>query len=113
VARGRDPYGTKWPEGKAIPTFTQDIVLRVPPAPAAEADRKLTTRDGTIGDRERARLEPRFVDLEAEPVATHQLVVREAPLQVLRDHVDVLEVALEQVVFVGSGRARGVVDAAR
>src|SRR5256885_11382248 len=28
VARGRDPEGTRWPEGKPIPTFTQDIVLR-------------------------------------------------------------------------------------
>jgi len=46
VARGRDPYGTKWPEGKAIPTFTQDIVLRVPPAPGAEADRKLLRATG-------------------------------------------------------------------
>jgi phenylpropionate dioxygenase-like ring-hydroxylating dioxygenase large terminal subunit len=46
VARGRDPYGTKWPEGKAIPTFTQDIVLRVPPATGAEADRKLLRATG-------------------------------------------------------------------
>jgi phenylpropionate dioxygenase-like ring-hydroxylating dioxygenase large terminal subunit len=46
VARGRDPYGTKWPEGKAIPTFTQDTVLRVPPAPGAEADRKLLRATG-------------------------------------------------------------------
>ena len=46
VARGRDPYGTKSPEGKAIPTFTQDIVLRVPPAPGAEADRKLLRATG-------------------------------------------------------------------
>jgi nitrite reductase/ring-hydroxylating ferredoxin subunit len=46
VARGRDPYGTKWPEGKAIPTFTQDIVLRVAPAPGAEADRKLLRATG-------------------------------------------------------------------
>ncbi|HKQ64736.1 MAG TPA: aromatic ring-hydroxylating dioxygenase subunit alpha [Methylomirabilota bacterium] len=46
VARGRDPYGTKWPEGKAIPTFTQDLVLHVPPAPGAEADRKLLRATG-------------------------------------------------------------------
>jgi nitrite reductase/ring-hydroxylating ferredoxin subunit len=46
VARGRDPYGTKWPEGKPIPTFTQDIVMRVPPAPGAEADRKLLRAKG-------------------------------------------------------------------
>ena len=46
VARGRDPYGTKWPEGKAIPTFTQDIVLRVPPAASPEADRKLLRATG-------------------------------------------------------------------
>jgi nitrite reductase/ring-hydroxylating ferredoxin subunit len=46
VARGRDPSGTKWPEGKTIPTFTQDIVLRVPPATGAEADRKLLRATG-------------------------------------------------------------------
>jgi nitrite reductase/ring-hydroxylating ferredoxin subunit len=46
VARGRDPYGTKRPEGKVIPTFTQDIVLRVSAAPSAEADRKLLRATG-------------------------------------------------------------------
>jgi len=46
VARGRDPYGTRWPEGKVIPTFTQDIVLRMPPAASAEADRKLLRATG-------------------------------------------------------------------
>jgi nitrite reductase/ring-hydroxylating ferredoxin subunit len=46
VARGRDPYGTKWPEGKAIPTFTQDIVLRVPRAASPDADRKLLRATG-------------------------------------------------------------------
>ena len=35
------PDGTRRPEGKTIPTFTQDVVLRVPPAASAEADRKL------------------------------------------------------------------------
>ena len=46
VARGRDPYGTRRPEGKVIPTFTQDVVLRVPPASSAEADRKLLRATG-------------------------------------------------------------------
>ncbi len=46
VARGRDPFGTRWPEGKTIPTFTQDIVLRVPVAASAEADRKLLRATG-------------------------------------------------------------------
>ena len=32
VARGEDPPGTGAGEGKIIRTFTQDIVLRVPPA---------------------------------------------------------------------------------
>ena len=41
VARGEDPYGVAWPEGKTIRTFTQDVVLRVPPAAAPEADRQL------------------------------------------------------------------------
>ncbi len=46
VARGRDPEGTRWPEGKPIPTFTQDIVLRVPAAASAAADRKLLRATG-------------------------------------------------------------------
>src|SRR5258705_13116115 len=46
VARGRDPCGTRWREGKPIPTFTQDVVLRVPPAASAEADRRLLRATG-------------------------------------------------------------------
>jgi len=46
VARGRDPEGARWPEGKTIKTFTQDIVLRVPPAGSAEADRRLLRTTG-------------------------------------------------------------------
>ena len=46
VARGRDPEGTRRPEGKTIKTFTQDIVLRVPPARSAEADRRLLRTTG-------------------------------------------------------------------
>ena len=46
VARGRDPEGTRWPEGNTIKTFTQDIVLRVPPAGSAEADRRLLRTTG-------------------------------------------------------------------
>ncbi len=46
VARGRDPDGTRWPDGKAIHTFTQDVVLRVPPAPSVEADRRLLRTTG-------------------------------------------------------------------
>jgi hypothetical protein len=41
VAHGRDPDGTRWPEGKTIPTFTQDVVFRLPPAASPEADRRL------------------------------------------------------------------------
>jgi hypothetical protein len=41
VAAGRDPWGTRWPEGKAIRTFTQDAVLRVAPAVSPDADRRL------------------------------------------------------------------------
>ena len=36
VARGEDPFGVAWPEDKAIRTFTQDVVLRVPPAPTLD-----------------------------------------------------------------------------
>jgi phenylpropionate dioxygenase-like ring-hydroxylating dioxygenase large terminal subunit len=41
VAAGRDPWGTRWPEGKVIRTFTQDAVLRVAPAASPDADRRL------------------------------------------------------------------------
>ena len=46
VARGADPFGTGGPEGKTIRTFTQDIVLRVPPAPSPDADRRLLRATG-------------------------------------------------------------------
>ncbi len=46
VARGGDPVGTQWPEGKIIRTFTQDVVLRVAPAPSPEADRRLLRATG-------------------------------------------------------------------
>ncbi len=46
VARGKDPFGTGWPEGKTIRTFTQDVVLRVPPAPTPEEDRRLLRATG-------------------------------------------------------------------
>jgi hypothetical protein len=41
VSAGRDPWGTHWPEGKVIRTFTQDAVLRVAPAASPDADRRL------------------------------------------------------------------------
>jgi phenylpropionate dioxygenase-like ring-hydroxylating dioxygenase large terminal subunit len=46
VARGADPFGTRWPEGKAIRTFTQDLVLRIPAVPSPEADRRLLRATG-------------------------------------------------------------------
>jgi len=46
VARGGDPDGMHWPPDKIIPTFTQDLVLRVPPAASPEADRKLLRATG-------------------------------------------------------------------
>jgi hypothetical protein len=46
VAAGQDPWGTHWPEGKVIPTHTQDLVLRVPPATTPEADRRLVRETG-------------------------------------------------------------------
>ncbi|HSE92329.1 MAG TPA: aromatic ring-hydroxylating dioxygenase subunit alpha, partial [Methylomirabilota bacterium] len=46
VARGGDPPGADRPEGKVIRTFTQDVVLRVPPAPTPEADRRLLRATG-------------------------------------------------------------------
>jgi phenylpropionate dioxygenase-like ring-hydroxylating dioxygenase large terminal subunit len=46
IARGVEPFGTRWPEGKAIRTFTQDLVLRIPAAPSPEADRRLLRATG-------------------------------------------------------------------
>jgi phenylpropionate dioxygenase-like ring-hydroxylating dioxygenase large terminal subunit len=46
VARGEDPFGVAWPEDKAIRTFTQDVVLRVPAAPTLEEDRRLLRATG-------------------------------------------------------------------
>jgi phenylpropionate dioxygenase-like ring-hydroxylating dioxygenase large terminal subunit len=57
VAKGDDPYGARPSEGRVIPTFTQDLVVKLPPAADPEADRKLLretgrsvlgTRGGTI-----------------------------------------------------------------
>jgi hypothetical protein len=46
VARGDDPQGTQWPAGKVVPTFTQDLVVKLPSAPDADADRKLLRATG-------------------------------------------------------------------
>jgi nitrite reductase/ring-hydroxylating ferredoxin subunit len=46
VARGDDPFGVDWPEGETVRTFTQDLVLRIPPAATPEADRQLLRATG-------------------------------------------------------------------
>lgn len=46
VADGDDPPGAERREGRVIRTFTQDVVLRVPPAPTPEADRRLLRATG-------------------------------------------------------------------
>jgi len=46
VARGDDPWGTQWREGEIVPTFTQDVVLKVPPAATDEDDRRLLRDTG-------------------------------------------------------------------
>jgi len=46
VRAGQDPWGTHWPEGKVIPTHTQDLVLQLPPAADAAADRRLLREVG-------------------------------------------------------------------
>ena len=46
VARGEDPPGARGPAGRVIPTFTQDLVVKVPPAPDPDADRKLLRATG-------------------------------------------------------------------
>jgi phenylpropionate dioxygenase-like ring-hydroxylating dioxygenase large terminal subunit len=46
AARGEAPAGTHWKDGTTIRTFTQDAVLRIPPAPDAAADRELLRAAG-------------------------------------------------------------------
>ena len=46
VARGEDPPGLAGADGKVIRTFTQDTVLRVPPAADPEEDRRLLRATG-------------------------------------------------------------------
>jgi hypothetical protein len=46
VTQGGDPAGTGRPDGKVIRTYTQDLVLRIPPAPTPEADRRLLRATG-------------------------------------------------------------------
>ncbi len=46
VQAGQDPSGTHWPEGKLVPTYTQDLVLPLPPAESPEADRRLLREAG-------------------------------------------------------------------
>jgi len=59
VAGGGDPWGTHSREGKIIRTFTQDAVLRIPPAPCPEADRKLLRATGrSVIGATRSRTQP-------------------------------------------------------
>src|SRR5947207_2786950 len=46
VATSEDPAGTHWKEGRAVRTFTQDVVLVIPRAPDPEADRRLLRETG-------------------------------------------------------------------
>jgi nitrite reductase/ring-hydroxylating ferredoxin subunit len=46
VARGEDPFGARRPGGTPVRTFAQDVVLRLPPAPTPEEDRRLLRRTG-------------------------------------------------------------------
>ena len=46
VAAGRDPHGLLREPGPPIVTFTQDTVLRIPPEPDPEADRRLLRETG-------------------------------------------------------------------
>ena len=46
VQEGQDPWGTHWPEGKIVPTHTQDLVVGLPQAATPEADRRLLREAG-------------------------------------------------------------------
>ena len=46
VEQGEDPFGVVREEGKIIPTYANDTVIRIPPAPTPEEDRKLLCETG-------------------------------------------------------------------
>ena len=46
VVRGDDPFGTCSSADRVIPTFTQDLVVKLPPAADPEVDRKLLRATG-------------------------------------------------------------------
>jgi hypothetical protein len=46
VASGKDPAGTQWAAGQVIQTFTQDLVLRLPPAEEPGMDVQLLRATG-------------------------------------------------------------------
>lgn len=46
VQRGEDPPGLVRGPHAPIPTYSQDTVLRIPPAPTPEADRALLRAEG-------------------------------------------------------------------
>ena len=48
VRRGRDPKGLVRAPNQVIPTYTQQTILRVPPAATPEADRELLLRVGRL-----------------------------------------------------------------
>ena len=57
-----------------------------------------------------AELGPRQIDLQPQPVLPDQLIVGEARLQMLADHVNVLEVALHQIPLVDRRHASGIIN---
>ena len=54
VQRGEDPKGLVWQEGGVPATYSNDTVLRIPPAPTREADLKLLRETGWRGCRKRS-----------------------------------------------------------
>jgi hypothetical protein len=46
VKSGRDPRGLSREAGKVIPTYTRDVIMRVPPAATPEEDRQLLLETG-------------------------------------------------------------------
>src|SRR2546428_11463470 len=76
-------------------------------------DRPASARSFIEGDtalpRPPMQSKPGLVDRQPQPVSPDQLVMRQATLQVLGDHVSVLEVPLERMVVVDGRRAGEVV----
>src|SRR5262245_35368204 len=91
---------------------TTPTYYSLPDGPRSGAGFARATERGRLGGAVEAPFEskPRLIDREAQPVPAYELVVGETTLQVLADHVNVLEVPLDPIGLVNRRSPRGVVD---